>query len=1155
MLVSLDTPAADLKLTGRLPKVCKALRVKTVADFLSVSPDGILKLPGVGVGTADHLLRLQRFWAERVSPQTQTGGAPGDSPTGAISPALDLDTPLSELGLAGRLGSVCAVLRAQTVRDLLAINPSDIVKMPYVGQGTVAAFLHLQSVIREDMGCGGAEVAQASPSPADPHDDTPLDVLLSALPRHEAERARKAVATLGVKTVDALVVLDPARVRQLRKAVGTGVSLRLRKILAEWLAGRAGEHADKGSPKDDPTFGHRTATRPQPEAIVAPLGASTPMPDADAPIELLLRIAPHPPLRPSPGLSSRVRQLASQLEIKTVGELATLDFEHPWKWPRNAGPATITYIQGLLSEWIARGGRPPERDEVTPEGERSSVPSAQTVPDPGALIDLLLGGLPGREARKARRVAADLGITTVGGFAALGPIRARRLRTALGTDTVSHLSKLLAEWIDRGDAGKPTSKMPSEGDSVARPPATPQPMPDADAPVTLLLPKDRDNVSTRALHLFGRLGLKTVGEVASLDLDKVRAEVRNVGAGTVAYLRQRLAAWVARGGRPREPDEVAPEAESGTVPVAQTIPDPDAPIELLLPEGTDHVSSRANNAILKLGIKTVGDLASLDLGDKRKLPPGVGNSTVAYIKQRLAAWVARGRRDAELPELPPRAEASEGTRASSPLPAEVAEILSPRARGVVTYVMANLGISTLDELTSLDLECLKRDAPDVGADAIACLREAISVWIATSGQDAERDGERRTSEPCFEGGLREVLRRCAFRAAESKRNAEVWAMRRGLVSDAVAPLTLDEVGRHFKLTRERVRQIEHRTDIRVRGSETASLSPLVKHVEAELRACLGLCPTAHISAQLAGRFGWASVSTDHELVVLSDVMELNLEIRDGIVRHPDCCADLLKTVRARVPGLADQFPDGRHVADFVHDLAVAVGPDCADPDRDCTSRALSCGARDGQRRLLPRPYVEALLVEWTPSILDDGHVWPVRIATLRHGRTKRDVVRAALQTLGHAAHSSEIADCVRQNNDHFRRISDHNIHACLTSYDEFVPVGRGVYDILARNGDNGQPQKHVTTAQAITALLEEHGKPMSFSRILESLEPQGYGEANIYAALTAVSRFVEVGYRVYTLRSLLPEEKPDKPKRRLVIVDRLPSNGAPLALRRVGETT
>jgi len=421
------------------------------------------------------------------------------------------------------------------------------------------------------------------------------------------------------------------------------------------------------------------------------------------------------------------------------------------------------------------------------------------------------------------------------------------------------------------------------------------------------------------------------------------------------------------------------------------------------------------------------------------------------------------------------------------------------------------------------------------------------VWSASGGlsqaaTEPIATGVKEEPSVLLADSLRDVLMTVAARSVPNPRNLEIWRMRTGLASPSDGkPPTLDAVAERFNLTRERIRQIEMRAERRIRTGEAAALlTPVLEAAEAELARCLGICPLEHLAGCLCARLEWKAQPNENELRALLRITDSRIDMRDGIMQHPDRCNALARTLRRVAPRVAERFPEGRHIADFAHDLASAVGGGCTDPDRDCRSKLFSCGARHGQGRVIPEPYVRALLAELSPPIVTGDFICPPHVWTLRQGRRKKDVVRAALQVQGRPAHYSKIAEFVRQNNEHFRSIRDHDVHACLTLYQEFVPVDRGTYDLSDRRQDDGTVRKHVTTRQAVAGLIKEHGAPMSLQQILDRLVPEGFLEPNIHAALTTGRRFVEVGYRVYALREMVESgcKEGISAGRGLMVVDR-----------------
>lgn len=466
--------------------------------------------------------------------------------------------------------------------------------------------------------------------------------------------------------------------------------------------------------------------------------------------------------------------------------------------------------------------------------------------------------------------------------------------------------------------------------------------------------------------------------------------------------------------------------------------------------------------------------------------------------------------------------------------------VATRARNLV----ARLGISTVAELAALDLNEVAGETRGMGARTMMYLQELLSD-SAARGSPVHVATEPVAAEPeppaVAAGSLRDALTEAASRSVQNPRNLEIWETRAGLTSslDGKRP-TLDDVAKRFSLTRERIRQIEVRTERRISSGEACVLlMPILEVVDAQLAKCLGICSLEHLASAMCTGLGWQAEPSAHELLALFRITDSGIAIRDGIVEHPDRCHALARTLRKVAPKIAERFPEGRHTADFAHDLGSSIASECLDPQRDCLRQSFTCGAREGEARVLPEPYVRALLGGVRPPILDGERVWPPQVWPLQRGTRKRDVVRAALHCLGRPIHYSELARFIRERNPRFGDITVRDVHACLTSYEEFVPVGRGMYATAGSAKAASKPRKHVTTAQAITALLREIGKPMPFRRIVEALGSKGYREANIFAALTNVRRFVEVGYRVYTLRSMLRREGEREEKGGIVIVDRL----------------
>jgi RNA polymerase nonessential primary-like sigma factor len=111
------------------------------------------------------------------------------------------------------------------------------------------------------------------------------------------------------------------------------------------------------------------------------------------------------------------------------------------------------------------------------------------------------------------------------------------------------------------------------------------------------------------------------------------------------------------------------------------------------------------------------------------------------------------------------------------------------------------------ELLDLSRDLVSLDQT-VGADDDASLGDVIADERANAGESAVEDGLMRTQ-------LYDVL------GTLDAREAAVVRMRYGL--DGGQPKTLDEIGRSFKLSRERIRQIERETMAKLRHPSRAQV--------------------------------------------------------------------------------------------------------------------------------------------------------------------------------------------------------------------------------------------------------------------------------------------------------------------------------------------
>jgi len=352
------------------------------------------------------------------------------------------------------------------------------------------------------------------------------------------------------------------------------------------------------------------------------------------------------------------------------------------------------------------------------------------------------------------------------------------------------------------------------------------------------------------------------------------------------------------------------------------------------------------------------------------------------------------------------------------------------------------------------------------------------------------------------GVIDELLARvCGAKQADGKRNVEMWRAREGLEDGRVR--TLDEVADVHGVTRERVRQIVTRAGTRVRSAlDGPRYAPVRDAVAAAGRVCWGVAPLSGFARILREEAGWREEPSPSEIRLLGRLLRgtpLGYAVgpeAPSIVVYERACERLRDRVREGLRARLEALDEGVHILDLRHELAHAIGP-C---ERPCESgqRAPIPGCADVTAvERVPEPYLRAHIVDLKPCPLDgDDRLMPLAWTTLRHGRDRRSVVRAALATLGAPAHFRQIANRVRAHNGHCGGVSDQYVHNCLINGDDCVNVGRGLYGLAGWG-----LEKHATVADRVVSCLQAAGGPRTVAQVLADLDDGYCTEGNVRASI------------------------------------------------------
>ncbi|OIO97258.1 MAG: hypothetical protein AUJ96_23610 [Armatimonadetes bacterium CG2_30_66_41] len=346
-------------------------------------------------------------------------------------------------------------------------------------------------------------------------------------------------------------------------------------------------------------------------------------------------------------------------------------------------------------------------------------------------------------------------------------------------------------------------------------------------------------------------------------------------------------------------------------------------------------------------------------------------------------------------------------------------------------------------------------------------------------------------------GLESFLNALAHEVLPS-REAEVWLGRQGIGTTDSKRRTLEEFAGRFGLSRERVRQVEAQASDRLpkAWSRHPCKDGMARTVTAAASGCLGLASAHAFAGALQAQFACTQSPSTMSLHALQHLVG-DFGLKGSTLRHPRRCLALENRVRCLVVFRVGAITGEKiSVVDLVFDLNKALGERCwADGPRD-RSVIPCCGAAEGSANM-PRAYVEAILAEIRPPVLDGDWIWDPDWVAIRHGPTKRKAIRASLRAIGKPTHYSKIGAFLREHSVKFGQTTDHSVHTGLCNYTEFVPTERGEYGLAEWGVD-----RHLTVADRIEKLLKSKGEPMLLREVLEELAEEGVPELNVNAALS-----------------------------------------------------
>lgn len=322
---------------------------------------------------------------------------------------------------------------------------------------------------------------------------------------------------------------------------------------------------------------------------------------------------------------------------------------------------------------------------------------------------------------------------------------------------------------------------------------------------------------------------------------------------------------------------------------------------------------------------------------------------------------------------------------------------------------------------------------------------------------------------------------------ERPREADIITRRYGLNGERE---TLEQVGETLNITRERVRQIEKATLIRIKLSLDDGKNPLFNDIEMDIVKALHEMGRAakvdNLAVKLTGDSSSKTCATLTLLAELSSKMLLTSE-------NDRYYAAIILTserddreIRKEIDGIVKTLREhGKPVT--LDELYRLVGGNYEHPSEVGAIASIS-------------KQITSLRDMWGLT------KWPSV-----NPRNIRDKIYVVLKENGQPMHFSEIARQVKSQNFRRNNVTEQAIHNELIKDDRFVLIGRGIY-ALAENG-----YKKGSITDVITELLRQNGPMYRDDIVREVLKSRQVRETTILLNLQSKPQFKRVAKNQYAL--------------------------------------
>ena len=322
---------------------------------------------------------------------------------------------------------------------------------------------------------------------------------------------------------------------------------------------------------------------------------------------------------------------------------------------------------------------------------------------------------------------------------------------------------------------------------------------------------------------------------------------------------------------------------------------------------------------------------------------------------------------------------------------------------------------------------------------------------------------------------------------------EATVIRKRFALQGNAKQTLEKIGKHFKVTRERIRQIESIALSKLKRTvRTTKLNDIIDVAKEILRGSGGVMREDTLITQVLKR---TSTTAELDGAVLRLVFSIDNELssfgRSGTFVPFWRLESLAIDDISLIVDSAVKILKKRRNCMKEDELISAVQSLSLFPDR-MPSREL---------------IVSCLTIDTRLKQIDEG--WGLTEWRFVRPRSIRDKVEIVLRKSGEPLHFMDIANRIRESHFDHKNVTIQAVHNELIRYPQFVLVGRGLYALREWGYEPG------TVADVIERILREKG-PLSKKEIISEVGKQRKVKVGtISLNLQKMPYFVRVGRAVY----------------------------------------